>query len=160
MSAVENRVGSNVPTADVLAKYLKQLTDIAAEMRKFSIVLTTDERRSMLRARKGSEVMMERVVEIAKKHGMSVPGVSLEELSKDIVLMKALRPFEDALAAMHQLAADTVAQSETEAWQACLAYYAVLSSAAPRHAALADELAPIKEFMSHKRKAKAQDPAL
>ena len=50
---------------------------------------------------------------------------------------EAMEPFESTMTVGLQLASDTLMQADTEAWQAFLAYYGVLSSMADHDAELA-----------------------
>ena len=144
---MENRVGNNVPSPAKLQSLLKQLQDVIAELQKFGIVLTVEERKQLLRARRDSEPHQRLVHELASKKGLDLTGFPLPDMLNDINLVQALEPFDSAATLGQQLVSDTLLEADTEAWQAFLAYYAVLSSMAKRDAELATQLKPVVEFM-------------
>ena len=53
---------------------------------------------------------------------------------------------------------DTGAQADTEAWQAFLAYYGVLSSLSDRNPDIENGLGSVVEYMRHRRKSIAKEP--
>ena len=83
---MENRVGDNVPTPAKLAALLKQLQDVVAEIKKFGVILTKDERRRLLRVRRDSEAMQRLIYAIAQKRGARAKvAPSLREAIDEIV---------------------------------------------------------------------------
>jgi hypothetical protein len=149
---MENRVGNNVPSSAKLQSLLKQLTDVIAELQKFGVVLTTEERKRLLRARRDSEAHQRLIYDLASKKGLSLAGFPLADMLNDINLVQALEPFASAMTLGEQLVADTLLEADTEGWQAFLAHYAVLSSMAERDAELATQLKPVVEFMKTGRR--------
>lgn len=51
---MDNRVGDNIPTPVKLADLQKKLGEVVSELEKFCIVLSKDERKRLLRARKAA----------------------------------------------------------------------------------------------------------
>jgi hypothetical protein len=145
---MQNKVGSTLIAPKKLEQLLKQLKDIAEELRPYGITLTTDDRKRMLRPRKGAEAHMQRVHDLAEKHGVSLKAIPLDGMANDLALAKQFQPFEDELRTALTLAEDTGSQAESEAWEAFLAYYGVLSSMAERSPELAAELQTVVEFMA------------
>ncbi len=94
---MENRVGDNVPTPAKLAALLKQLQDVVAEIKKFGVILTKDERRRLLRVRRDSEAMQRLIYAIAQKRGLKIEGFPLAGMLADINLAQAMEPFEQAM---------------------------------------------------------------
>lgn len=109
----------------------------------------------MLRPRKDSESLIQRVHDIAVKYQVTVPDVPLDGMLNDVKLVAAIQPFEDIFRLGLKLCEDTAAQADTEAWQAFLAYYGVLSRMAMRHAEIAAALEPVAAAM---RKPKRRQP--
>jgi hypothetical protein len=106
---MENRVGDNVPTPAKLAALLKQLQDVVAEIKKFGVILTKDERRRLLRVRRDSEAMQRLIYAIAQKRGLKIEGFPLAGMLADINLAQAMEPFEQAMTVGQQLTSDTPA---------------------------------------------------
>jgi len=88
------------------------------------------------------------VGDLATKHGVALPNIPLAGLSSDLQLANQLHPIEDELRVALQIAEDTGAQAGSEAWEAFLAYYGVLSSMAQRMPDLAAELQTVVDFMA------------
>ena len=156
---MENRVGDNVPPQAKLDLQVKSLTTLQGELTKFCITLTKDERRRVLRARKDSEGLIRRVHEIATKKGLTIPGIPLDGMLKDIDLSQRLEPFVTLLTLCLQLVEDTQAQADSEAWQAFLAYYSVLSTMASHDPEVVVAIAPVTTAMRHARKKPAPEPS-
>jgi hypothetical protein len=91
---------------------------------------------------------MARVHDLAVKHGVSLKNISLDGMAADIELAKQFQPIEDELRTALTLAEDTGTQAGSEAWEAFLAYYGVLSSMAERDPEVAAEIGSVIEFMA------------
>ena len=156
---MENRVGDNIPAAVKLAEIQKKLGEVVSELEKFCIVLSKDERKRMLRARKDSEPMVQRVADLASRHKLSVPGVEASSMLNDVRLTQVLQPIAVLVERANQLVQDTTAQADTEAWQAFLAYYGVLSSLSGRIPEIEGALAPVVEYMRPNKKPAPEKPA-
>lgn len=155
---MENRVGDNTPAATKFAELAKKLSDVIGELEKFCITLSKDERKRLLRSRRDAEPMMQRIADLATRHKVTVPGVELSSMQNDLKLGQALLPLEAQLERALQLVQDTGAQADTEAWQAFLAYYGVLSSLADRNPDIENGLGSVVEYMRHRRKSVAKEP--
>lgn len=156
---MDNKVGDKLLSPQKETQLLKQLKDIVEQLRPYGITLTTDERKRTLRPRKGAEAHMQRVHDLAVKHGVSLKNIPLVGMASDLALAKQVQPIEDELRAGLQLAEDTGAQAGSEAWEAFLAYYGVLSSMADRSPDLAAELRTVVDFMATGPRKKAAAPA-
>ncbi len=156
---MDNRVGDNMPTPAKLAELQKKLSEVIGELEKFCILLSKDERKRLLRARKDSEPMVQRVADLAQRHKVSVPGVELTSMQNDVRLTQSLVPLSAQLERALQLVEDTSMQADTEAWQAFLAYYGVLSSLASRIPEVESSLAPVVDYMKVRKKPAPEQPA-
>jgi cytochrome c len=145
---MENKVGDKQFSPQKVTQLVKQLKDIVEQLRPYGITLTTDERKRTLRPRKGAEVHMQRVHQLASKHGVTLKNIPLQGMADDLALAKQFVSFEDELRAGLQLAEDSGTQADSEAWEAFLAYYGVLSSMAERSPELAVELESVVSFMA------------
>lgn len=91
--------------------------------------------------------MVQRVADLAERHKISVPGVDRSSMLNDVRLTQVLQPIGARLERAMQLVQDTTMQADTEAWQAFLAYYGVLSSLASRIPDVEGALAPVVDYM-------------
>lgn len=155
---MDNRVGDNIPTPVKLADLQKKLGEVVSELEKFCIVLSKDERKRLLRARKDSEPMVERVANLAERHKISVPGVDRSSMLNDVRLTQVLQPIGAQLERALQLVQDTTMQADTEAWQAFLAYYGVLSSLSSRIPEVEGALQPVVDYMKVGKKHAPEPP--
>jgi hypothetical protein len=155
---MDNKVGDKLLSPQKAAQLLKQIKDSVEQLKAYGITLTTDDHKRALRPRRGAEPHMQRVHDLAVKHGVSLKNIPLDGMANDLALAKQFRPFEDELRAGLQLAEDTGMQADSEAWEAFLAYYGVLSSMAERMPELAAELQLVVEFMANGPRKKAPPP--
>ena len=155
---MDNRVGDNIPTPVKLADLQKKLGEVVSELEKFCIVLSKDERKRLLRARKDSEPMVQRVADLAERHKIAVPGVDRSSMLNDVRLTQVLQPIGAQLERALQLVQDTTMQADTEAWQAFLAYYGVLSSLSSRIPEVEGALQPVVDYMKVGKKHAPEPP--
>jgi hypothetical protein len=149
-----NEVGDKPLTAQEVADLLAKAKDISTKLQAHGIVLTIDERKRLLRPRRGAAEHIQRVVELATKHNISLPNVPLSGIANDLQLERQLGPIEEELRVALQSAEDTGAQAASEAWEGFLAYYGVLSSMAQRMPDVAADLQSVIEFMAVKPRKK------
>ncbi|HZH99232.1 MAG TPA: hypothetical protein VEX38_09695 [Fimbriimonadaceae bacterium] len=152
---MENKVGDKLLSPQKRAQLLKKLQEVIEELKPYGITLTTDDRKRTLRPRKGAEAHIQRVHDLAVKHGVKLKDHPLDGMAADLELAKQFDPFEDEFRTGLTLAEDTGTQAGSEAWEAFLAYYGVLSSMADRTPELAAELKSVIEFMAIGRRKKA-----
>ena len=155
---MDNKVGDKLLKHPKATELLTQLKAIVEQLKPFGVTLTVDDRKRTLRPRKGAEPHMQRVHDLALKHGVSLKNIPLEGMANDLALSKQFQPFEDELRTGLQLVEDTGTQAGSEAWEAFLAYYGVLSSMADRSADIAAELATVVDFMATGPRKKAPAP--
>lgn len=146
---MENKVGDKQLNAQDAADLLAKAKDILATLKAHGITATSDDRRRRLKPRRGAEPHIQRVLDLAKKHGVALQDIPLEGVSADLTLAAQLQPVEDELRVALQTAEDTGAQAASEAWEAFLAYYGVLSAMGQRDPGLAAELSTVVDFMAH-----------
>ena len=77
----------------------------------------------------------------------------------DVRLTQVLQPIAALVERANQLVQDTTMQADTEAWQAFLAYYGVLSSLSGRIPEIEGALAPVVEYMRPNKKPAPEKPA-
>ncbi|MRG95687.1 hypothetical protein [Polyangium spumosum] len=145
---MDNKVGDTLLTPEEHALLLSQVKEIVAKLQAHGITLTVEERKRSLRQRRGAEQHIQRVIDLAKKHNVSLKTISLASLENDLSLTKQFQPIEEELRVALQIAEDTGLQAGSEAWEAFLAYYGVLSSMGERMPDLAAELQSVVDFMA------------
>ena len=69
---MENRVGDKALTDQKRANIVKQLQDVTAQIKVVGVVLTPDERKRVLRARRGADEHIETVLKLAQKHDVNL----------------------------------------------------------------------------------------
>jgi hypothetical protein len=156
---MENKVGDTLLTAQKRDKLLGQLNDVLEQLRPYGIMLESTSRGRKLRQRKGAEPHMQRVHDLAVKHEVTLKNISLVGMANDLTLAKQFQAIEDAYRTGLTFSEDTGMQADSEAWDAFLAYYGVLSSMADRDPELAVELEPVVAFMANGPRQKAPPPA-
>lgn len=156
---MENKVGDTILTAQKRDKLLGQLNDILEQLRPYGVMLDSTSRGRKLRQRKGAEPHMQRVHDLAVKYEVVLKNISLVGMANDLALAKQFQPIEDAYRTGLTFAEDTGMQADSEAWDAFLAYYGVLSSMADRNPELTVELDPVVQFMANGPRQKAPPPA-
>jgi hypothetical protein len=144
-----NLVGEKPLTPQKREKLVVQLKEILEQLRPHGIMLNKDSRKRTLRPRKGAEQYMQRVHDLAVKHGVSLKNISLDGMAADLELAKQFQAIEDEARTVLTFAEDTGTQAGSEGWEAFLAYYGVLSSIADRNPELARELEPVVKFMAN-----------
>ncbi|MDC0745692.1 hypothetical protein [Polyangium mundeleinium] len=153
---MDNKVGDALLTPEQHIELLAQLKTIVEKLRAHGITLTVDDRKRTLRQRRGADPHIQRVIDLAKQHNVSLKSIPLAGLENDLILTKQLLPIEEELRVALQLAEDTGTQAGSEAWEAFLAYYGVLSSMGERMPDLAAELQTVVDFMATGPRKKAQ----
>lgn len=152
---MNNFVGDNLPSEQEIEDLKKEIAAILSKARSFGIVLDTDDRIRLIRARKGADHVVARVHELAVKYSVDLPGIPLQGMQNDLALVRMLRPVHSALRDVLTVIDDTEGQAASEAWEAFLAYYATLSGMATRIPTLAAELKDVATFMRTSRPRKA-----
>ncbi len=111
--------------------------------------LSTEERRELVKARKGSDRYIGLLFEIARDCGLNLKTHPIDEVQPDIDLQAQLSLVVPKLETLASLANDTYNLAKAEVWSAFLDYYAVLSAMAARDNEIKTRLKPIVTFMSH-----------
>ncbi|EYF00522.1 hypothetical protein [Chondromyces apiculatus] len=148
---VTNRVGDNAPTAAALAALVTQLGHVVTQLQAFGVILTSEERRRLLNARLEADPMVQRVHDLAVKHGLALQDIPLAGMMNDLDLRTRLHPLSDLFRSGLALAEHTQAQAESEMWEAFFGYYRVLTRMAEQNPKLALELKPVTDFMARRR---------
>lgn len=159
---MENKVGDNVPPQQVLDGLLTQLQVVLAELMKFWITLSDEERAARLKPLHGAEPMIAKAADLCQRYGVTVPGVPADGMLNDLRLAQQVRPFLTVLQSAALAASDTLGQAQSESWGAFLALYSALLTASAHNPALAGEVKELEEFMrayGRKKRAPKAEPA-
>jgi len=153
-----NLVGDKPLTQQKRDRLVAQLKDILEQLRPHGTRLNKDSRKRTLRQRKGAEPHMQRVHDLAVKHGVSLESISLDGMAADLELAKQFQAIEDEARTVLTFAEDTGIQADSGAWEAFLAYCGVLSMA-DRDDELAAELDPVIKLMANGPRPQEPPPA-
>ena len=149
---MENRIGENQPTDEDLAKLIEDAKSVYDRMRLFGIILTKDERKELIAARRNSDPMVQKVHDLAVKYKVEIPGMSVGSMIRDLALKNRVAPLTTLLEGSLALSKDTESLAVHEMWMSFLAYYNVLCSMSTRVSELTVELQPIIDFMATGKK--------
>lgn len=156
---MDNRVGHLVPSEAEVKKLVGDVEHVIERLARFTVVLSTEERKAVLRWRPGGEAVVERVGALVDRHGIVLPGVSHAEMDADLKLARVLSPLASAAERLARLVDDTVLEAQGECWWAATAYYTALARVASTNPGLEGELRDIVEFFALGRRKPASTPA-
>ncbi len=145
---MEDRVGQNNPTSKDVQALIDELRALRKKTEKYTVSLTTDDRRSMGRLRPGAEAIVAALGTLAAKQELKLPKISLQGMKDDLDLQAILTPLLAELQSLTQRIEDTVVEAQTECWWAATAYYTALNRMSAADAELADALKPATEFFA------------
>ncbi len=145
---MENRVGSNIPSAAEIARLVREIDGIATRLAAYTIDLTPEGRHRALKFRPRGERIVQLVGELATDHEVSLPSISVADMHADLELAERLVPLANALAVVSQTIADTILQAHAECWWAATAFYTTLSRLSGANPRLLAALRPATEFFA------------
>jgi len=145
---MDNRIGKNLPPQTELDEALAYLQKARAILTKFCIVLSPEDRKSLLRLRKNAREHQQLVQKLVTTYKMELPGMAVSELVADQKVDAALVPLQIEADAIGHLINDSRDASEHEQTQWFYAYYGMLKSAATRIPTLKAELGPVEEALA------------
>jgi hypothetical protein len=147
---MQNRVGSVIPSAEDIQQLVKDIDTFAAKIDKFTLMLSTEERRRTTKMRARGERVVELVGTLAVRHQVALPRISVSDMNADLVLAQRLAPLASRLDAVSQKVADTILQAQSECWWAAMAFYSALTRLSNVDAELEDALKPAIEFFARR----------
>src|SRR5690349_15631262 len=123
-----------------------------SKIAKFTLVLSAEERlrTTNMRARGGRLVWL--VGELANRHEVSLPPISVEDMNGGLTLAQRLAPLATALASVSQTISDTILQAQSECWWAATAFYTALTRLSDVDPQLESSLKPAVEFFARRRR--------
>jgi|JI9StandDraft_1071089.scaffolds.fasta_scaffold229323_1 hypothetical protein len=156
---MENKVGKNLPSDTEFAALVKRVQDVLAELRKFCITLSKEERTTRIHPAYGFEEVAEQICDLSERYGATLTDAPVSEIRADLHLVRMTATLETLLQAGSQLISDTRAQAAHEYAQGAFVQYGVLSALAPHKPELAAAIRPVKAFLTPPRKRAADAPA-
>jgi hypothetical protein len=145
---MQNRVGNLIPTEAEIEKLQKSISDIAQRIAKWSVRLSTDERRALLKFRPGGDKVLTTITSLAERYDVADSDAPIDGMNADMLLARRIAPLTAAVSALAQTLADTELQAQSEAWQAAVLNYALLGIKARNNAGLGGELASVRQFFA------------
>lgn len=149
---MDNKVGDNLPNDDEFAARLAQLDDTLTWLKKFCVHLSSDERASLTRGRRGAEPHLAQVAETAKKYDWKAPDLTPDQVLNDLRLVQRLDPIRQRLTLANELVDDTIARASSEANEGAYVFYGIGQSMGSRIPEVQAAVRPFAEFLSNTRK--------
>ena len=149
---MQNRVGSNLPTSQDIQRLVHDIESVAARLEKFTITLSTQERRRTTKMRPRGERIVELIGGLATQHEVSLPRISVKDMNGDLALAQRLVPLADAVANISRTISDTILQAQSECWWAATAFYSALTRLSSADPKLESALRPAIEFFARRRR--------
>jgi hypothetical protein len=154
---MQDRVGSTIPSEKEIDALIKDINDVEARVKKFTVLLTKEERGATTKFRRGGELIVGTLAVLAEEHGIKLPKISGEGMKADLLLAQRVRPLAVAVEGLRQRLDDTVLEAQSECWWAATAFYTALSRMVDADPRLEAALGPVVEFFAiGRRKVKAE----
>jgi hypothetical protein len=149
---MQNRVGSVVPSDQDIQKLVKDLEGVGTNIQKFTLTLSTEERLRATKMRANGTPIVELVSDLARRHEVSLPRISVEDMRGDLTLAQRLVPLKQVLERLSKTVEDTILQAQSECWWATTAFYTSLNRLADVDPNLEHALKPAVEFFAKRRR--------
>jgi hypothetical protein len=124
---MQDRTGANVPSEEQVKRWVSTIEKLRQEMAVYGAGLTREERRHTLRVRPGGESVVQTLASAARKHGVTLPGITAEGMEADLLVAQRMKPVRDAAEALYQFSDDTILEASAECWYAATLYYTSLN---------------------------------
>ena len=154
---MENKVGSIIPSEDQIKSWQDRIRQLEAEIEPYTIKLSADDAKHLLRFRPGGEVIVALVADLAAKYNVALPDMPVEGMRADLTLAQRLAPLASSVGLLSERLANTLGQARSETWQAATGNYSVLVRVSVANPSLEKELSPARAFFA--RRSKPQEPA-
>lgn len=156
-----NGITNDGPTDKELADAATKIEEVATALIAQQKALTPAERMALAKPGAAAERVVPKIVEIARRKGIAIPGVDLDLTEAQLAEAQRFEPLEAQAEMLTAGLADRVLHAKSDAWVRATIIYGVLSQVARSDANLARELEPIRAFFTKKRnlKSRAQSEA-
>jgi hypothetical protein len=155
---MKNKGAAHPASASDIEKLVKEVEAFASRVKKYTVTLTADERRRLMRFRPGGEKLIGLVTELSQKHHASVPGACVDDMRTDLEAAQRLQPLADALRAIADRVEDTINESQAECWWTAMAFYTALARMAETDPQLDQDLGPATDFFTMGRRTRKTTP--
>jgi hypothetical protein len=96
------------------------------------------------------------IVKLAGTYGISAPGASIADVKANLAAVERLGPLVARVAGLHKVLTDIVLTAQSGAWTGASTVYGVLQGNAKSNPVLKLALSPVRDQLSHRRKAAAE----
>ncbi len=155
---MDNKVGDELPTQSEVEEAVKSVQKVLDKADRYLTSLTKEQRTSALKPRTGYGVMVPQIAGMAKRHGVALPGISIDGMQADLTLVSRLEPLAQIADALAQRVTDTQIQAASECWHAATALYTSLARVASASPDLEREITPVVEFFATGRRKPVKAP--
>lgn len=145
---MDNRVGDTIPPEAEVAKLVRAIEAVAVKVERYTVKLTAQERKGLLKFRPGGEAIVELVARLAIKYKSNADDTPVDGMKADLELSQRLRPLTAAAELLARTLDDTELEAEGECWHAATANYTLLNLLARNNPTLASELEPARAFFA------------
>jgi hypothetical protein len=145
---MQNIVGDTIPTEREVESLLEEIKSLTAKVTRYTTVLTSEQRLKTTKMRAGGEVIVATVGHLATEHGVTLPGISVEAMRRDLLLAQRLAPLATAVDGLASRLSDTLLEAQSECWWATTAFYTAMSRMVDIAPALGQALRPVVEFFA------------
>lgn len=149
---MQNRVGNVIPSEQDIEQLVKDIESVAERMEQFTVMLSAEERRHTTKMRARGNEVVELVGDLATRHEVALPRISVDDMRDDLALAQRLAPLAKALDNISQKVADTILLAQSECWWAATAFYSALTRLADADPELEAALKPAIEFFARRRR--------
>jgi hypothetical protein len=122
------------------------------------VILPPKDRQLLSKPSAMDEKYVPKILEIARRRGVSIPRVDLDAVRQSLVRAERFEPLVARADVLASLASDVVLKSRSDAWTAAVVVYGVLAQMARADSELALDLAPVKLFFSRIRRTPPKKP--
>jgi hypothetical protein len=152
---MKNLVGSSIPSETQIKDWQDRIQKIADEIQPYTVKLSPDDARHLLRFRPGGEVIVALVADLATKYGIALPDMPIAGMRDDLTLAQRLAPVASSVGLMAERLTDTLGQARSETWQAATGNYSVLVRVSAANPSREKELEPARAFFARRNKPQA-----
>jgi hypothetical protein len=139
---------ASVSSDPLIEKACADVDALSKELAPRTVTLSSSERKRVLKARKGWEGLVPKLANLAQRYGVSLPGVSIDDMLSEMRAAQGISPLVGRVAKLDQSVTDSYLQSQGNMWQSATALYTVLCRAEVANPELETEMAPMRAFFA------------
>lgn len=115
--------------------------------------LTSKDRKRTSKLRKGIEKVIPTLLALSDRIGLQVPSHPTSAIQENLDKVKTLAPVHESVTSAEKHLGDAIFQAQSAVWEGATVHYTVLRRLARTNGDVANALAPVTEFFSHKQPA-------